>query len=167
MLVGQALHLVVVDGAGLAGHAVEDDVVEPAREVDRGAVGQVTAMGEVHAEHGIAGLQRAEVDGHVGLGAGMGLDVGVLRSEEPLGALDGQVLGQVHEFAAAVVALAGIAFGVLVGQHAAHGLAHGRGGEVFGGDEFQAAHLAVALQGYGSGQFRILHEEFFHGLPSC
>ena len=70
------------------------------------AVRQVAAVRQIHAQHGVAGLQRGHVHGDVGLRAGMRLHVGVLGAEELLGAVDGQLLGAVHEFAAAVVALA-------------------------------------------------------------
>ena len=64
-------------------------------------------MGQVHAEDPVAGLEDAEVGGHVGLGAGVGLDVDVLGAgEEGQGPLDREVLRDVHELAAAVVALA-------------------------------------------------------------
>ena len=46
----------------------------------------------------------------------MGLDVGVLGAEERERAVDGQLLDLVDEAAAAVVAGAGIALGVFVGQ---------------------------------------------------
>jgi len=55
------------------------------------------------------------------------LDVGVLGAEELLGALDGELLDLVDEFAAAVPALGRVALGVLVGEHAALGLHHGAG----------------------------------------
>ena len=70
------------------------------------AVGQVAAVREVHAQHGVAGLQRGHIHGDVRLRAGMRLHVGVFGAEERFGAVDGQLLGDVHEFAAAVVALA-------------------------------------------------------------
>ena len=121
MLNGQALHLVVVDLAGLV-DAVGDDVVQLAGEVDGGAVGQVTAVGQVHAEHGVARLQQGHVDGAVGLGAGVRLHVGVGGTEQLFGALDGQGFNHIHILATAVVTLARVAFGVLVGQLGAPGL---------------------------------------------
>ena len=51
--------------------------------------------------------------------AGVRLHVGEAALEQLLGALDRQRLGLVDELAAAVVAVARIALGVLVGQHAA------------------------------------------------
>jgi hypothetical protein len=47
----------------------------------------------------------------------MRLHIGVVRAEQLLRAVDGKLLRDVDEFAAAVVALPGIAFRVLVGQH--------------------------------------------------
>ena len=133
-------------------------------------MGEVAAVGEVHAEYGRARLDDGEVGRHVGLGAGVGLHVGVAAAEEGFGALDGQVLGHVDVFAAAVVAVARIAFGVFVGQDAALRLAHGGRNEVFRGDEFQLADLAVAFLHDGLREFRILEENFVHeacSLCSC
>ena len=110
------------------------------------AVRQVAAVGQVHAEHGVAGLQRGHVHGHVGLRAGVRLHVGVLRAEKLLRAIDGELLGDVHEFAAAVIALAGIALGVLIREHRAHGFEHGFGDEIFRWDQFDAGGLAASLR---------------------
>src|SRR4030095_13719372 len=70
-------------------------------------------------------------------------------AEELLGPLDRQALDDVDELAAAVVAPAGIALGVLVGHHAAGRLQHGAADEVLGGDQLQAEVLARALVGDG------------------
>ncbi len=59
-----------------------------------------------------------------------------------LGAIAGNVFNDVGELAAAVVALAGIAFGVLVGEDGSGGLQHGAADEVFGGDHLEAFVLA-------------------------
>ena len=62
-----------------------------------------------------------------------------------LGALDGELLDLVHDLAAAVVALAGQALGVLVREHRADGLEHGRPGEVLGRDQLELVALAREL----------------------
>ena len=67
-------------------------------------------------EDRVAGLQRGEEHGLVGLRAGVRLHVGGLGVEQLLGALDRDLLDDVDELAAAVVALARIALGVLVGE---------------------------------------------------
>ncbi len=91
------------------------------------------------------GLQQRQVDGGVGLRAGVRLHVGVVGAEQLLGAVDGQLLGDVDVLAAAVVALARIAFGVLVGQHRALRLEHARAGVVLRGDQLDVLFLALAL----------------------
>ena len=64
------------------------------------------------------------------------------RRERPL---LGERLGDVDELAAAVVALAGQALGVLVREPAALGLHHGGGGVVLAGDQLDLVVLAAAL----------------------
>ena len=114
--------LVVVDGFGVLADPVADDAVELAGEVELVAVGEVAAVGEVEAEDGVTRLEDGHVGGGVGLGAGVGLDVDVLGAEELFGAVAGEVFDDVGELAAAVVALAGVAFGVFVGEDGACGL---------------------------------------------
>ena len=103
-------------------------------------------MGQVHAHDPIAGLEDAEIGRHVGLGARVRLDVDVLGAgEERERAFLGEPLGDVDVLAAAVVALAGQALGVLVGQPRALGF-HDRGRHVvLAGDELDLVVLAPAL----------------------
>ncbi len=93
----------------------------------------------------VAGLQQRVVGGRVGLRAGVRLDVGVLGPEQRLGAVDRQLLGDVDPLAAAVVAAAGIALGVLVGQHRALAFEHRARHEVLRGDHLERALLALEL----------------------
>ena len=127
------------------GDAVVDDRVEAAREVDLEAVGQVASVVEAQREHGVARLQQPVVHRHVRLGAGVRLDVRVLGAEKRLGAVDRELLDLVHDLAASVVALAGIALGVLVRRHRADGLEHARPREVLGGDQLDLVPLALRL----------------------
>ena len=109
-------------------------------------MGEVAAVGEREAQDLVAGVgDRGEHRG-VGLGAGVRLHVGVFGAEELLGAVDRELLGDVDVLAAAVVAAAGVALGVLVGQHRALGLQHGARGEVLAGDHFEGAALAAELR---------------------
>src|SRR5690606_15355976 len=64
---GDALHLVVVDDAGLGIQAVGYDVVLLAGEVGRVAVGEVAALGQIHAHHSVTGTDQGQEDGGVGL----------------------------------------------------------------------------------------------------
>ena len=106
-----------VDHLVLLADLVVDDVEPLAGHGDRRAVGQVAAVGERHAHETVAGLKKGEKCRLVRLGARMRLNVGVDGAEELLHAVDRDGLDLVDELAAAVVALAGIALGVLVGQH--------------------------------------------------
>ena len=104
VLLGQPLHLLHVDAVVLAPHLVAGDLVELARHVQLHAVREVAAVGQLHAEDRVARLDQRHVDGVVGLGAGVRLDVGVLGAEQLLGAVDRELLGDVDPLAAAVVA---------------------------------------------------------------
>jgi len=131
---GEFFDFVVINALVFFFHAVGHEFVHAAGEVERMAVRQVATVGKIHAQHGVARLQGGHVDGDVCGGAGMRLDVGVFGAEQLLGAIDRELLDLVGVFAAAVVTLAGIAFGVLVGEDGAHGFENGFGDEVFGGD---------------------------------
>ena len=146
-LFGQRLggQRVVVDLAVVGADAVLHGAEKLAGEIHLGAVREVAAMIEAHAEDGVARIDQRQVGRGIGLRAGVRLDVGVVGAEELLGAIDGELLGHVHEFAAAVVTLARITFRVLVGQHRALGLEHARTGVVLRGDQLDVVFLALAL----------------------
>src|SRR5438132_13721057 len=88
VLPGEVTNLVEVDALGILADAVGDDRVELARAVYWAAGGEVAAGREVRPQYGVAGLEQREVHGHVGLRAGVRLDVGVLGAEQLLGARD-------------------------------------------------------------------------------
>ena len=100
-------------------------------------------------------LEQRVVGGGVGLCAGVRLHVGVLRSEECLGAVDRELLGDVHALAASVVAAAGVALGVLVRQHRALAFEHGARREVLGRDRLQRMLLALELAVEDRGDLRV------------
>ena len=97
------------------------------------------------AEDRVARLQQREVGGHVRLRARVRLDVRVLGAEELLRPVDRELLDLVDDLAAAVVAAAGIALGVLVRRHGADRLEHARPGEVLRRDQLDLAALALEL----------------------
>ena len=148
-------HLVVVDAPGGRIAAVGHDVVELAGEVRRTAVGQVSAVAQIHAHHGVAGLAQRQIGRVVRLGAAVGLHVCVLRPEELLRPVDAHVLDLIDKFAAAVVALARITLGILVGQHGAHRGHHRRGDDVLGRDQLQVGALTAQFTGHDVGDDRI------------
>src|SRR6266567_4217706 len=103
---------------------------------------------EVETHEGIAGLQEPEEHRLIHLAAGVRLHIGELAAEQLLGALDRQRLGDIDEFAAAIIALAGIAFGVLVGHHRALRLEDGAADDVLRCDQFDLMLLTTELAGY-------------------
>ena len=145
VLDGEAVHLVHVDQTRLGVDAVGDDVVEAAREVDLHAVREVAALVEREAQDGVARPGDRVQHGRVRGGAGVGLHVGELRTEQLLGARDRELLGHIDLFAAAVVAATGVSLGVLVGEHRALRLQHRDGNEVLRGDHLEVAALTVEL----------------------
>ena len=138
-------HLVEIDALVFLAHLIADDVVGLAGEVQLVAVREVAAVREVEAHDGVAGLQHGRVGRLIGLRAGVRLHVDVLRFEEFFRAVAGEVFHFIGEFAAAVIALAGIAFGVFVGEDAAGGFQNGFGGEILAGDQLDLAILAVGF----------------------
>ncbi len=166
MLVRQGGQPVEVDAMRVRADAVADEMVELARDVQPHAVRQVAAVGKVEPQHGVARLQECEVDRRVGLGTGVRLDVGMVGAENLLRPCAGQLFGHVDELAAAIIAMAGIALGIFVRQHAAGGL-HDRGaGVVFRRDHFQPTALAVDLAGNRGPKLRVLSLDAIHQKPS-
>ena len=89
------------------------------------------------------GLAEGHQHGLVGLRAGVRLDVGGFGAEQLLQAVDGDLLGDVDVFATTVVALARVAFGVLVGELGALGFHDGLAHVVFGRDQFDVVFLTL------------------------
>ncbi|OPZ52379.1 MAG: hypothetical protein BWY91_02337 [bacterium ADurb.BinA028] len=139
MLLGEGLDLVVVDVLGVLVDAVVHRVEPLAAEGDLAAVGEVAAVRQAHRQDGLAGLEERAVDRLVGAGPAVRLDVGVVGAEERGTTVDGDLLRLVDLGAAAVVATAGVALGILVGEGRAQGGEHRGAGDVLAGDELQAA----------------------------
>ena len=112
-------------------------------------------MVQLHAEDAVARLEQRVVHGGVGLRAGVRLDVHVLGAEQLLRAVDRQALGHVHVLAAAVVAPAGVALGVLVGEHRPLAVEDRLGHEVLGGDHLERGLLAGRLVHQHLGDLRV------------
>ncbi len=142
-LKGLALHFVVVYAAGFRVEAVCHGVIEDTAGVYGAAVGEVAAHGKVKTHEGVSGLEDGHGHCHVGLCARMGLDVCVFGVVEGLEPVNCKLLNLVHYLAAAVVALAGVAFGVFICAHGAHGGHYLIRYVVFRCNKFQASALAL------------------------
>ena len=127
----QTADFFIIDALVLFGNAIGHDVVQLAGLVYGGTMGQMAAVGEVHAQNRITRLQKAEIHREVCLCAGMGLHVGMFRAEKLARAVARQIFNNINILAAAVIALARITFSIFVGQMAAHRRHHSGGDKVF------------------------------------
>ena len=151
----QRLDLLVVDQPAVRTHAVLNCMKQLAGEVHLGAVRQVTTLIQAHAEKHVTWRQQCEVHRRVGLRAGVRLHVDIVGAEKFLRPVDRQLLGNVHEFTAAVVALARIALRVFVGHRRTLRLQHPGTGVVLRGDEFDVILLALPLAVERALEFRV------------
>ena len=150
----ERLHLIVVDLLFFI-QPVLDRVVQLAADVHRCTVGQMAAVRQRHAKDSVAGLEHRRIHRLIGLRTGMWLHVGVLCAEQRLYAVDRKLLGHVHIFATAVIALTRISFGVFVGQLAALRFHHCRAGVIFRGDQLDVVFLTAVFILDRCPQFRI------------
>ena len=145
VLFGEARHAFEIDALVFLARLVRHHVVGLAGEVELVAVSQVAAVVEVEAHDDVAGRQHRGISRLVGLRTGVRLHVDVLGVEELFGAIASQVFDHVGEFATAVVALGGIAFGVLIGKDAAGGFQNRFRDEVLAGDQLDLRMLPLGF----------------------
>ena len=139
VLASERADLLVVELARRRRHVVRHDVVQRAREIFGGTVRAMPAVRRTHAEQRVAGREQRQVRREIRLRARVRLHVRVARAEEPLRAFDREPLRDVGELAARVVALAGIAVGVLVREQRALRREHARAHVVLGRDELEVS----------------------------
>ncbi len=149
MLLGEPRDLLVVDASILAPDTVMNRPEPFARERRPGAMGEVPAGGEVHAQDRIARLQQREHDRPVRLCARVRLHVREAAAEETGRPLDREPFGNVHELAAAVVAPAGVSLGVFVREHRTLRLEHRAAYDVLARDQLDALALAPQFRDDG------------------
>ena len=134
VLVGQLPHLIIVDTVGHRIDTIGDHMIVLAGEVDRRAMGQMSALIQVHAHDGVAQLAQRLIDRIVGLCAGMRLNIGKIP---------GNLLHNVHILTAAIVTLAGVALRILIGQYASGSHQYGGTDNIFRGDQLNIAILTL------------------------
>ena len=106
---------------------------------------EVPALVEAHADNRIARLDKRHVRSKVGVSTRVRLHVGKTAAEQLASAFAGKVLDNIDLFTAAVIALTRIALGILVGEHATHGLHDSGRDDVLGCDELDGAPLTAKL----------------------
>ena len=162
-LLRHALDGVVVDTLILA-QAIRMEVVQLAREVRRRTMRKVAAIVEAHAKHDIARLDSCEICRQIGISARVGLHIGELGTEQFLRSIACEVFDDIDLLAAAVIALARIAFRIFIGEHAAHSLHDGRTGEILRCDKLDGIALAIELFGNCLDHLRVLFGEQRHAV---
>ena len=116
---------------------------------------QMAARGKRHAENRLARFQQREKHRLVRLRASMRLNIRKTAAEKPRRALDREALGDIDEFAAAVIATSGIAFGVFVGERRALRSEHRLRDDVLTGDQLDLRLLTFNLAVDRRGEFGI------------
>ena len=152
---GDFFQVIIVDRLGLLRHAVGNDLVGLAREIQRVPMRQVAAMGQIQAQNRVARLQHRRVGGLIGLRSRVRLHVGILRAKKFLGPFACQFLHHVGKFASAVIALAGIPLRIFVGEYGTGSLEHSLAHEVLRTDQFQPFMLAASFVVDGVRNLRI------------
>lgn len=159
MLEGEPLECVVVDRFVFI-EPVGNGLEVLSGNVEGHAVREVTALGERKSHDRVAGFEKRKENGGVRLCTRMRLhvhghlDAGGL-AKEPLGAFDCKAFHFVDIFATAIIALPGIAFGILVREHASLSLHDGGRSVVFARDHFNVIFLTAALPLDGSEHRRV------------
>ena len=159
VLARQRLDLIHVDSMGDAVDAVGNRLEPAAGHVDRRTMRQVASRREIEAHERVAGLHERHERALIGLAAGIGLNIGEPAVEQFASALDRQLLRDVDELAAAVIALARIAFRVFVGQHRPLRFENRARHDIFRGDELDVVALTAELEFDRAGDFRIGRSE--------
>ena len=143
VLPGELRYLIVVYTFGVAIDSVSDDVVEFPRDIRRRSVGEVTTVSEIHTENRVARGKKREINRHIRLAAGMGLNVGVLRTEELTRPITSEVFRFVNVFTPTIVPFSRIPFGVFVGQDGPGRFENSVARIVLTRDEFELLRLAT------------------------
>ena len=118
-------------------------------------MGKVSAVCQIHAHYSVARLKECKLDSHVGLCAGVGLNIHISAAEKLFSPLPSQLLGDIYALAAAVIALSRVAFGIFVCHYASVGLKHGVGNIVLGCDKLDVMILSGLFLLYCSPDFRV------------
>src|SRR6478735_2994028 len=109
------------------------------------SMSQMSSMREVHAQDLVAVVERCHKHGHVRLRPAVRLYIRMLSPEKLFGAFNGRILYDICEFAATVVALAGITLGVLIRECSSHRLQDCFRDKILGRDKLQAIGLTANL----------------------
>ena len=166
-LQGRLANSIIVQPFRFHIHPVGDKMEILATDIHRAAMGQVSAMGQVHAHDRVSRLKHGKVDRHIGLCAGMGLHIGMLCPKELASTIPCQVFHHIHVFTSAVVAVSRVTFSVLIGQRRAHGCHHRRRHEILRCNQLDMCTLPFQFlcNGFCYRRIRLPNDFQFHENP--
>ena len=133
---------------------------------------EVPAVSQIQTKNCVARLQHRRVSGLIRLRSRVRLHVGMLRAKKFLGPLARQILDHVGKLASAVIALAGIALRILVGEYGTGGFKHSLADKIFRSNQLQPFMLAANFVVDSVRNLRINfieragHVRIFHGLDT-
>ncbi len=155
MLARQPRDLLDIDALVVAPHVIGHRLEPLARHVDRRAMREMPAGGEIEPHEGVAGLHQSKKHLRVSRSARMRLYIRKSAAEQLCYPLYGQLLGHVDELAAAVVALAWQAFGIFVGENRPLRFQYGARNDVLRGDQFDLVALPAEFLPNNLGDLRV------------
>lgn len=151
----QPFHFVIVNQFIVMSNLVGGDIEPASRKADRRPVRKMPSAGKVEPHDPVAGFKQGKQGGDIGVGAGVGLNIGIGRTEQLAGAVDGELLDQIDCFATTIIAARRTTFRVFVGQDGPLGGAHITTDDVFGRDHLDMILLTLFLLKQGLLQLRI------------
>ena len=157
----EADQFLIVNGSGIFSDTIMNKIVKLSRKTGRASVGQMSAVGQVHAENCISRIYQGKVNCHIGLGPRMGLNIDISGIEQFFGPADGQFFSHIHILTPAIIPLIRISFGIFVGQHTPLDSHDSGTRNIFRCDKLQGVFLPLKLAGNGFCNFRIrIFDEF-------
>ena len=162
VLLGQLPNLIIINGLGLFTEAVGHDIVIAARNINRTAVRQMSAVGQIHAHDRIARLDQRKINCIVSRSTAMRLNIGMVGAKQFACALAGDILDHVNTLAPAVVTLAGIALGIFIGQTGPHRQHNSRADKVLRSNQLDITALPIVFIHHRAADLRVHLRDKFH-----
>ena len=127
----------------------------------------MSAVSEIHAHNGVAGVEEGKKNCEVCRCAAVRLDVCVLCTKELFGSLACDILYDIHILAPAIVALAGKALCIFVGEYRSCRQKDSLGNDVFGCDQLDILTLTVQFQLTRIKDLFVIIDELIKKIHSC
>ena len=150
VFMSDTLHFLHVDHACFLINSIRYEIEKLSREVDWTTMGEVSTMGEIHAQHLVAGVQCGKINSHICLAAGMGLNISIFRLKQFPGSVDCQIFYNIGIITTAIIALTGIPFGILIGEDRTLRLKYCLTDDIFRSNKFKIVALTIQFISYSS-----------------